>query len=341
MTRANLLTPSRTIAASVMVVMMVGCASLKGSREAIIRVDASRNPTEAARLTLVGVKALEHGEIDRATNRFLDSIAADDTYGPAHNNLGLLHYEQGNLYQAAMAFEKAMDLMPQDATVYYNLALTLESAGRTFEAMDLYHQAVEMDPVNPYYLGNLVRLRLRLGEDDPTLVQQLQDLILIETRPSWRRWADRQLALNLNHSLDRGPAAPDFDSRTEVDPEDDQRLQNNIIELSPPPRGSRSDLPSGSRSSLPSGSRFGLPRTGANRQAAPNSLGATSPGERSGDASSGPVSESTIESLPVPLVGPGTTRSAADSDDAGSAGSRRPRIGVEADAPSIKVDDFP
>ena len=75
------------------------------------------------------------------------------TYGPAHNNLGLMHYEQGNYYQAVLAFEQAMDLMPQDPTVLNNLGLTLEAAGKIHEALDLYMQAAEMDPVNPNLPG--------------------------------------------------------------------------------------------------------------------------------------------------------------------------------------------
>ncbi len=234
MTRARILLLNQCFTVALATVVLAGCAVLKGSNESIIRIQAAQNPAEAARLTLVGVKALHHGEVERAADKFTAAIDADKTYGPAHNNLGLLHYEQGNLYQAALAFEQAMDLMPQDPAVYYNMALTLETAGRVFEAMDLYSQAVEMDPANPNFLGNLVRLRLRLGEDDPTVVTQLQDLILIETRPDWRRWADRQLSLTFNPTLDRGPETPEFDTQSDEDRSDEEeRLRNNIIELTP------------------------------------------------------------------------------------------------------------
>lgn len=234
MTRANSSTLWRNTAAAWLVATLVGCASLKDPQEAIIHVQASQNPAEAARLTLMGVKALHKGDVDRATAKFMAAVGADETYGPAHNNLGLLHYEQGNLFQAVLAFEEAMELMPQDPTVYYNLGLTLEAAGRVFEAMELYSQAVEMDPVNPNFLGNLVRLRVRMGEDDPTLTTQLQDLILVETRPDWRRWADRQLALTFNHALDSGPETPDFDTLDGKNRgQDDDQLNSNIIELTP------------------------------------------------------------------------------------------------------------
>ena len=214
--------------------MTCGCAALK-DREQIIRVSTSRNSAEAARLTLVGIKALDNGEVDRAGDKFLSAIEADDTYGPAHNSLGLMHFEDGDLFQAVLEFERAMELMPQDPDVYYNLGLTLETAGKVFEAMDLYLQATEMDPTNPLYLGNLVRLRIRLGEDDPSLITQLQDLILIETRPDWRRWADQQLALTFNPTLDRGPDPPEFDTGGKKDEfvNDDAYLKSKIIELSP------------------------------------------------------------------------------------------------------------
>ncbi len=146
--------------------------------------------------------------------------------------MGLLYYERGNLYDAILAFESAMNYLPNDPTVYYNLGLALESAGKVHEAMDLYLQAVEMDPANPIFLGNLVRLRIRLGENDPSLVAQLQDLVLIETRPSWRRWADGQLALNFNNALDRGPETPDFNTQSDRN-RTGAAERNKVIDLTP------------------------------------------------------------------------------------------------------------
>jgi tetratricopeptide (TPR) repeat protein len=216
-------------------VSVVGCAALTDSNEAIIRIQANQDPSKAARLTLQGVKATQAGEIDRAVDRFMSAIKADETYGPAHNNLGLLHYEQGNLYQAALAFEQAMEFMPHDPIAYYNLGLTLEAAGRTHEALDLYMQAVQMEPANPNFLGNLVRLRIRLGEHGHDVLAQLRELVLIETRPKWRVWADHQLAMQFNDSLDRGPETPDFNSRDDrdEDSEEDSEPSNNIIDLTP------------------------------------------------------------------------------------------------------------
>ena len=186
MKRTRICRSNLWVATMLMVAMLSGCAALKDSSDDIVRINVSQNPAKAMRLTHAGIKALNIGAIDDAAQKFNAAIAADETYGPAHNNLGLMHYEQGNLYQAVLAFEAAMDYLPHDPTVYFNLALALESAGRTFEAMDLYQQAVEMAPTNPHFLGNLVRLRVRMEERDESVKAQLQDLALIETRPQWR-----------------------------------------------------------------------------------------------------------------------------------------------------------
>ncbi|TWU58098.1 tetratricopeptide repeat protein [Rubripirellula reticaptiva] len=245
-----------------------GCASWKNSNESIIQVESKQNPDLARRLTLVGVKEFGMGNLEKATQKYIAAISADQTYGPAHNNLGLLHFEDGNLYQAVLAFEQAMEFMPYDPSVYYNLALTLESAGKVTEAMDLYRQAIQMAPANPVFLGNLVRLRIRLGESGPDLNQQLQDLVLIETRPQWRRWADRQLALFFNDALDRGPEAPEFNPNDEPDEAVEFRIEDRVIDLTPKSRPKASEI--GDSTELPSSTRLNEPvRSSASPRAAP------------------------------------------------------------------------
>ncbi|WP_147871715.1 tetratricopeptide repeat protein [Stieleria maiorica] len=212
----------------------IGCSSLQSSNQSIISVQTKRDTERANRLTYAGIRSLGKQHFNQAAKHFREAVAADYTYGPAHNNLGLLHYEQGNLYQAVMAFEQAREFLPNDPAVVYNLALALESAGRTGEALELYYTANAMDRANPHYLGNLVRLRVRMGEHDELLVQQLRDLALIETRPDWRRWADTQLALSHNDALDRGPAAPDLEATVnEANEPDRTKLRTKIIDLTP------------------------------------------------------------------------------------------------------------
>lgn len=212
---------------------MPGCSS-QLKNQSIIRVSTNQNTSRANRLTYAGIRELNLGHIDLAAKKFREAIKADFTYGPAHNNLGLMHYEQGNLYQAVTAFEAAREYLPSDPAVVYNLGLALESAGRTEEALDLYYTANQMDRANPHFLGNLARLRVRLGEHDEQLQQQLKDLVLIETRPEWRRWADQQLGLAMNWALDRGPEGPDLETAANETTERQKTdIRDKIIDLTP------------------------------------------------------------------------------------------------------------
>ncbi|KAA5541086.1 tetratricopeptide repeat protein [Roseiconus nitratireducens] len=212
--------------------LLGGCSPFRGSNESIVRVKSSQNPARAGKLTTAGIRSLGLGHIDQAAEQFREAVAEDFTYGPAHNNLGLMHYEQGNLYQAVLAFEQAREFLPGDPAVLYNLALALEATGRIDEALTLYGTAHRMDRSNPNYLGNLVRLRVRRGDRDELLRQQLEELVLIETRPPWRRWADRQLALNLNDALDRGPVTPELESAMTTERRATD-LREKVIDLTP------------------------------------------------------------------------------------------------------------
>lgn len=222
---------------TLLLVGMGGCAAFNHQNDSLIRIKSSRNTAKAQRFTVAGVNALENGKLEYAKEKLLSAIRADPQYGPAHNNLGLLQFDQGKLYQSVLSFERAKELMPADPAVYYNLGLVLEQAGRTSQALDLYWQAVELDPTEPHFLGNLVRLRRRLGENGPDVVAQLQDLMLIETRPDWRDWAAEQLEVTLNPHLDRGPENPEFGvSETGADQGNNkgqQQSQTRIIDLSP------------------------------------------------------------------------------------------------------------
>lgn len=189
-----------------------GCSTTKRQETLAVSLPEKDAPARASRLTVSALHAVEMGNLERARNLLQRAVAIDPDYGPAYSNLGLVAYQQERFYEAVEAFEIAVELLPGDARAIYNLAVALEAGGQVEDALGLYAQAVEIDGADPMYLGNLVRLRIRLGDHDESLQQQLRDLALIENRPQWRRWADVQLGLYQNDLLDRGPAVPDFNA---------------------------------------------------------------------------------------------------------------------------------
>ncbi|MEM6363403.1 MAG: tetratricopeptide repeat protein [Planctomycetota bacterium] len=150
------------------------------------------------------IAAYQAGDVTSAMSLFQQAIDLDPTNGRAHNNLGLIFYEQHQLALAASHFDAASEFLPEDATPVNNLGMTLEAGGRMDEAIELYRRASVMNPSNPLYLGNLVKAKLRMGEQDDLLYAQMQSLLMIETRPHWIGWIRDQLNLDLNPLLDRG-----------------------------------------------------------------------------------------------------------------------------------------
>ncbi|MEM9412528.1 MAG: tetratricopeptide repeat protein [Planctomycetota bacterium] len=122
-----------------------------------------------------------------------EALIADVDFGPAHNSLGRVYYQQKKYYLAAWEFEYASQLMPGRAEPINNLGLVFEAVGRFEEAISSYAQAVNIDPQAPEYLGNLIRARLANGEKPFYMKREIEDLLLIDDRPEWVQWAKLQL----------------------------------------------------------------------------------------------------------------------------------------------------
>lgn len=118
-----------------------------------------------------------------------ETLAADIYHGPAHNNLGVLLLSRGELYAAAEEFEWARRLMPGHPDPRVNLALALERAGRTDDALASYDSALAaFDNYLPALMGK-TRLQLRAGRSDQTTLAALSEIAL-RGDEQWRRWAE-------------------------------------------------------------------------------------------------------------------------------------------------------
>ena len=178
---------------------VAGC----GGRSEVVRGDELSADTPLARKrNAAAFDKLQAGDL-RGAERLLDeAIEADVGFGPARNNMGLLQFRRGNLYEAAWQFQTAIKLMPYQPEPRNNLGLVFERAGKLDDAVTEFAAAVELQPGNAEFLGNLVRSRVRRGdagraaseEDRRVMRELLGELVLRETRPEWRQWAELQLA---------------------------------------------------------------------------------------------------------------------------------------------------
>jgi Flp pilus assembly protein TadD len=164
----------------------VGCQSAS-------RRDASaagvRDTDRARQLNERAYRLLNEGKHAEAEKLLHEALAADMTFGPARNNLGLVYYQTGRWYEAAWEFEYAVRLMPFQPEPRNNLGMVLEEAGKLTDAAQAYAKAREIEPDNPLYIGNLAKARIRRGDRDAETKALLEELLLKDPRPEWKEWA--------------------------------------------------------------------------------------------------------------------------------------------------------
>ena len=125
-------------------VLLVSCAST-GTGPYAPQSERARDPQRAQDLTQRAAELIDT-EPDKAESLLREALAADLYHGPAHNNLGVIHLNRGELYEAAGEFQWARRLMPGHPDPRLNLGLALERGGRVDDALAAYHAALEVYP---------------------------------------------------------------------------------------------------------------------------------------------------------------------------------------------------
>ena len=174
-----------------------GCSATPAmsSQYKTVRDMPNRDNAKAREGNVLAIALLYEGRFEEAEAQLKKALAADVTFGPAHNNLGKVYYHQNKFYLSAWEFQNAIKLMPHHPEPRNNLGLVLEAVGKLDDAISLYGEALDLQPDNPHMLGNLARARLRRGDRGDTIRQILGDLIMRDTRSDWVNWARRRLAL--------------------------------------------------------------------------------------------------------------------------------------------------
>jgi len=152
-----------------------------------------RNTLLAERLNREAAALIESNP-ERAEALLRGALAEDIFYGPAHNNLGVIHLGRDRLYEAATEFEWARKLMGGHPDPRVNLAIVLERAGRPDDAAEAFLAALEdREDYLPAVKG-IARLTVALGRSDERLRTWLERIALGTEDASWRNWALAELA---------------------------------------------------------------------------------------------------------------------------------------------------
>jgi Tfp pilus assembly protein PilF len=170
---------------------LAGCASSPGPY--VPQSESSRDSAKAQRLTQEAA-AILHKDPARAERLLREALAADLFHGPAHNDLGVLFLKQDHLYDASGEFEWARKLLPGHPDPTLNLALTLEKAGRTERALEMYSSALDVYPDYIPALQAMARLQIRSGKTDDRTKAALDEVAMRGETAEWRQWARKVLA---------------------------------------------------------------------------------------------------------------------------------------------------
>ncbi len=156
--------------------------------------EGSRDTVRAEALNREAAELMQRGDWKSAQDTLQSALAADLYYGPAHNNLGVVHMRQGNLYEASNEFEWARRLMPGHPDPRINLAMVLEQVGKPKDALESYRSALEVYPDHIGAIQGLVRLQLRQGKPNANTVPMLEQVALRGENDQWQQWARSELA---------------------------------------------------------------------------------------------------------------------------------------------------
>ena len=118
-------------------VLLLGLAACVSRAPSHSPYDGAAGPLrDEHRASVLVAEAAAARDMDRAKAEALlrEALTADLFHAKAHHNVGVLLLARGDLYGAAHEFEWARKLLPGHPEPRLNLALTLESAGRTRDA---------------------------------------------------------------------------------------------------------------------------------------------------------------------------------------------------------------
>lgn len=114
------------------------------------------DPADAQRWFEAGNAAFRQGDIPQAAAAYERALALRPSHADAWLNLGATYRRQGRIEDAAACARRVLELRPDDPGALNNLANALNAQGRLQEAAGCYRRALELRPDDAEALYNLI-----------------------------------------------------------------------------------------------------------------------------------------------------------------------------------------
>jgi tetratricopeptide (TPR) repeat protein len=131
----------------------------------------------------LGLVLAERGELQQAIQHLREAVQLDPAFAEAYNNLGDFLAKHGSLEEAIEQFRKAILIKPADPGAHNNLGNALADRGEFYEAIQHFQQALRTSPANADAFYNLGRVLARLGNLEEAIVQYRHALQLKPSDP--------------------------------------------------------------------------------------------------------------------------------------------------------------
>lgn len=129
-------------------------------------------PDSARGYQRLGTVLQTAGRIDEALANYEKAAAIRPSWG-TYSNMGTLHYWQGDNVKAAAAYQRAIDLAPNEPELYANMGDALQKLGQAERAAGQYRHAIveirkllAVKPNDPLNVAALALYQAKLGLKD-------------------------------------------------------------------------------------------------------------------------------------------------------------------------------
>jgi hypothetical protein len=161
---------------------------------------------------LQGVKSRAENQTAEAIQHYERAIALRSNHARAHNNIGVIQQERGDLVEAAAAFRMAIASDPLFGLAWFNRGNCLRDENRLSEAIAHYCRALELMPADAETRINLAAALRELRHFD-------ESLALLDEIPSTSpHWPKAEFNRSLVHFLrgDFGQGWDAYEARLQV-----------------------------------------------------------------------------------------------------------------------------
>jgi tetratricopeptide (TPR) repeat protein len=170
--------------------------------DAATSADSRAEPQSADEEYRCGVRCQGENRLTEAFQHFQRALAVRPDYAPAHNNLGVIRQQWGQLDAAAAAYLEAIKANPQFGLAWCNLGNCFREDNRLEDAIEFYRRAFALMPTDGQTRINLAVALRDLRRFDEALA--LLDEVPLASPDHPRARLNRAMILVLRGDLGRG-----------------------------------------------------------------------------------------------------------------------------------------